>query len=158
MGADGLNVDGVMEESDLRSPLAIIYDGTEPDSQVAGFMYYSTSATEPQGFAGPNDVWHYHEQICLKFGADGIEAPFGADKEATEAQCSSVGGTLLPLTQWMTHVWSVPGYDDVNGGVFAEVNPALACSDGTYYELPPEQWAANPLNTCRSDASVAAGQ
>jgi hypothetical protein len=115
-------------------------------------MYYSMSATEPEGFAGPNDVWHYHEQLCLKFGANGvIDAPFGLDNEATEAQCASAGGSMLRQTQWMLHVWSVPGYDNIDGGTFAEVNPALDCPDGTYYRLPPEEWAAHPMNVCRSE-------
>jgi hypothetical protein len=143
-----------MNEDDLSHPLSIIYDGTSPDSRVAGFMYYSMSATEPQGFAGPNDIWHYHERICIKFGPSGVEAPFGADFDATDAQCAAAGGSILPVTQWMVHVWSVPGYDNVDGGVFAEVNPALDCPDGTYYQLPPDEWAANPLNVCRSAASV----
>jgi hypothetical protein len=34
--------------------------------------------------------------------------------------------------------------------MIAEVNPALDCPDGTYYQLPPEQWASSPLTTCRS--------
>jgi hypothetical protein len=149
-GGSAFNADGVMNEDDLSHPLAIIYDGTAPDSKVAGFMYYSMSATEPQGFAGPNDIWHYHERICIKYGPSGVEAPFGADFDATDAQCAAAGGSILPITQWMVHVWSVPGYDNVDGGAFAEVNPALKCSDGTYYQLPPDEWAANPLNVCRS--------
>ena len=154
MGLPEVNADGVLDREDLLHPLAIIYDGTAPDSQVAGFMYYSMSKTEPQGFAGPNDVWHYHERLCLKFGPSGqIDAPFGADREATDAQCAAAGGSIVPVTQWMAHVWSVPGYDDVDGGVFAEVNPGLACSDGTYYVLPPEEWVDHSLNVCKSEAS-----
>lgn len=59
---------------------------------------------------------------------------------------------LLARTQWMTHVWTVPGYEvgDEDGGTFAEVNPALRCPDGTYYMLPVEEWASHPRNVCRS--------
>lgn len=148
-----LNVDGVMTEEDLRSPLSIIYDGTEPDSPVAGFMYYATTATAPEGFAGANDVWHYHEQICLTMVDGEINAPFGADLAATEAQCSAVGGFMLDSTQYMVHVWSVPGYNDVDGGVFAEVNPALDCADGSYWQLPPSQWPDHLMNVCESGAA-----
>jgi hypothetical protein len=150
-GPPELNSDGVIDGEDVMYPLALIYDGTEQDSAIAGFMYYSLSATEPQGFAGPNDVWHYHENLCLKFGANGeIDAPFGPDNAATQQQCDSVGGRIIPSTTWMLHVWSVPGWDNLDGGTFAEVNPALDCADGTYYRLPPEQWASNLMNICRA--------
>jgi hypothetical protein len=149
-GPAELNADGAMDATDALHPLAIMYDGTSPDSRVAGFMYYSVSADEPQGFAGPNDVWHYHENICLKYGPNGeIDSPFGPDNSATTAQCEAAGGSIMPMTQWMVHVWSAPSYDNVDGGVFAEVNPRLACGDGTYYQLPIDEWAAHPLNSCK---------
>ena len=74
------------------------------------------------------------------------------DLPITADMCQEVGGILLPATQWMVHVWSVPGYDNVDGGVFAEVNPALACSDGTYFRLDPTEWAQNLTNVCQSKA------
>ena len=46
-------------------------------------------------------------------------------------------------------MWSVPGWGNTEGGIFAEVNPELACPDGTYYQLPVEEWAASPLTTCK---------
>jgi hypothetical protein len=150
-GPRELNGDGTIDGDDMRYPLAIMYDGTDPDSNIAGFMFYSTSATEPQGFAGPNDTWHYHENVCLKTLPGGeIDAPFGPDNSATEAQCASVGGSIMKLTQWMVHVWSVPGWGNTEGGVFAEVNPELMCPDGTYYQLPVDEWATSPLTTCRT--------
>jgi hypothetical protein len=152
-GQQEFNRDGVVDEADLQHPLAIIYDGTHRDSRIAGFMYYSMSTDEPQGFVGPNDTWHYHENICLRTGANGeIDAPFGIDNAATKEECEGVGGSVITMTQWMLHVWSVPGYDNVNGGTFAEVNPALDCADGTYYTLPPDEWSANPMNVCRVQA------
>ena len=148
----GLNSDGNMTADDLASPLAIIYDGTEPTSRVAGFMYYSMASKEPTGFAGTNDVWHYHTSLCLKANPDHtIDAPFGADKDATKEQCDGVGGFILKQTQWMVHVWSVPGYESAQG-LFGEVNPALACPDGTYYQRPADEWGAHLLNSCKSAA------
>jgi hypothetical protein len=44
----------------------------------------------------------------------------------------------MKQTQWMLHVWSVPGYRSADG-VFAETNRRLDCPDGTFYELPPDQ-------------------
>jgi hypothetical protein len=148
--AQGLNVDGVMDDSDLLSPLAIIYAGTNPDSPIAGYMYYAMSKDEPQGFAGPNDHWHYHTNTCIKYNADGtIDAPFGADTEAPADLCVQAGGKVMPVTQWMVHVWSVAGWESQQG-LFGEVNPALTCPDGTYYQLPLEQWKNHPLSSCLS--------
>ena len=62
----------------------LIFDGLDPDAPLAGFMYiaYGTGA-EPEGFAGPNDHWHYHERVCIVYQPDGtIDTPFGADLEA----------------------------------------------------------------------------
>lgn len=148
-----LNFDGVVDDQDLRNPLAIIYDGTDPTSEVAGFMYYATTEGEPQGFAGDNDVWHYHESICIKPTPDGIDAPFGADLPVTDAMCSEAGGFMIDSTQYMVHVWSVPGWNNVDGGVFAEVNPALDCADGSYWRLPQSEWVDHPLNVCESGAA-----
>ena len=38
----------------------------------------------------------------------------------------------MAVTQYLLHVWTVPGYSDPLG-VFAHTNPALTCGDGTYY-------------------------
>ncbi|HEY6531739.1 MAG TPA: hypothetical protein VIY72_05515 [Acidimicrobiales bacterium] len=151
-GPAELNVEGVMTDEALRHPLSVLYDGNEPDSELVGFMYYSLSQVEPTGFVGTNDVWHTHSNVCVSFGPDGTDSPLGADLEVTEEQCEAAGGVLLPTTQWMVHVWTVPGYENPAGGVFAEVNPRLACSDGTYFRLPPEEWPTNLLNVCASKA------
>jgi hypothetical protein len=51
----------------------------------------------------------------------------------------------------MVHVWSVPGWES-GQGLFGEMNPALACPDGTYYQRPMKEWAAHPTNVCKSAA------
>jgi hypothetical protein len=148
------NGDGRMDEDDLRNPMSIIYDGTSPDSVVAGFMYYSGASEKPEGFAGSNDHWHYHTNVCIKGGANGgTEAPLGADRSVTRAQCDAVGGMLLTRTQWMVHVWTVPGYEVAvaDGGTFGEVNPDLRCPDGTYFVMPIREWRNHPTNVCRSE-------
>ena len=152
-GIKELNPSGVMTDEALRHPLSVLYNGNEPDSELVGFMYYSVSPVEPVGFVGTNDVWHSHTNICIKMTpGGGTDAPFGADLPITPEICASVGGTLLKQTNWMLHVWTVPGYDNLDGGVFQEMNPRLACSDGTYYQLPPQEWADNLVNVCRSKA------
>jgi len=135
--------DGVVDDVDLHNPFMLIFDGTQPTARITGFMYYSTSPVEPAGFVGRNDTWHYHENICFKYGAGAIDVPYGLDNSATPAQCAKVGGNILPRTGYMLHVWSVPGYEMTNnyGGVFGEANPKLDCADGSYYQLPLDDWA-----------------
>jgi hypothetical protein len=140
-----LNADGVVDDVDAASPMAIIYDGTTPDAKVAGFMYYSMSATPPAGFAGPNDVWHYHTNVCLK----GLDTPLGSDAQVSARQCAAVGGQLMDQTAYMVHVWSVPGWESQQG-LFGEVNPALSCPDGSYHLWPKDLWKDHLLNVCRS--------
>ncbi|CAB4606284.1 unannotated protein [freshwater metagenome] len=152
-GIAELNPAGTMTDETLRHPQSLIYAGTEPNSPIAGFMYYSMSKIEPTGFPGTNDTWHYHSNVCVKFSAAGTDAPFGADRgDVTKEMCSAVGGVMLNTTQWMVHVWSVPGWENDAGGVFAEVNPKLGCSDGTYYRVSNEELVSMPINICQSGA------
>ncbi len=152
-GIAELNPSGTMTDEALRHPQSLIYAGTDPNSPIAGFMYYSMSKIEPTGFPGTNDTWHYHSNVCVKFSAAGTDAPFGADRgDVTKEMCNAVGGVMLNTTQWMVHVWSVPGWENEAGGVFAEVNPKLGCSDGTYYRVSNEELVSMPINICQSGA------
>lgn len=127
---------GAMTDADILAPSTIIYDGTSPDSPIAGFMYISMSmggsGTEPDGFAGPNDHWHYHTGICLVAGANGVQEALGFDGSITQESCTSRRGNWVASTQYLLHVWTIPGYTNPLG-VFAHVNPALTCPDGTYH-------------------------
>jgi hypothetical protein len=116
---------------DVEHPEALIYDGTAPASQIVGLMYYSISPTQPQGFAGPNDHWHRHSNVCVSFSAGGINVPYPADADVTKAQCDSAGGNLMQITGWMVHAWVVPSYESPQG-VFSHDNPDVRCADGTY--------------------------
>lgn len=42
---------------DANQPDTLLYDGTDPASQVAGMEWNVVSASAPGGFVGPNDVW-----------------------------------------------------------------------------------------------------
>lgn len=151
-GAAELNPSGVMTDDALRHPQSLQFTGNDPDSEIAGFMYYSMSKIEPVGFPGTNDVWHYHSNVCIKMTPTGIDAPLGADRDdVTVEKCQAVGGILLPTTQWMVHVWSLPGYENPNG-VFAEESPQLGCSDGTYFTVAQDEVPLDPVNNCRSGA------
>ena len=67
--------------------------------------------------------------------------------------CAALGGSLMAKTQWMMHVWSVPGYEvpQASGGVFAEANPKIKCADGTYYIMDVSQMPQHQTNVCRSE-------
>jgi hypothetical protein len=111
-------------------PMSLIYDGTSPTSQVVGLMYYGMGEQAPEGFAGPNDHWHRHSNVCLKYG-NGLEVPFPADADVTAAQCRSVGGDLQKITGWMVHAWVVPSWESPQG-VFSHDNSNVRCADNTY--------------------------
>src|SRR6266511_4210524 len=116
---------------DPTHPLALIYDGIAPTSQVVGLMYYGMGDSPPEGFAGPNDHWHRHSSVCIKNGPSGLEVPFPADADVTEAQCAAVQGNFLKITGWMVHAWVVPSWESPQG-VFSHDNPDVRCADGTY--------------------------
>jgi len=124
---NGDYVDGTVTDSELVSPL-LVFDGTEPDARLAGFMYVAVNqGTEPEGFAGPNDHWHFHENVCLVDRPEGgFDTPFVADQDVTEEMCTTIGGRFAPLIQHMVHVWVVPGYES-SEGLFSDINPALDC-------------------------------
>jgi hypothetical protein len=112
-------------------PQTLIYAGTSPTSEITGLMYYGMGEAAPEGFAGPNDHWHRHSNVCIKGGGGGIDIPFPADAEVTAAQCEGVGGTLMKITGWMVHAWVVPTWESPLG-VFSHDNPNVRCGDGTY--------------------------
>lgn len=145
--------DGSLSDETLRNPDTLLFDGTGPDAKLAGLMFNVNTAVEPVGFVGTNDVWHSHAGLCIVFTEKGITTALSDEKDAVvkERQCPQVGGRFVKQTGWMMHVWTVPGYDDVPGGVFAESNPLLACSDGTYESAPAAE-RVTPDNSCRSGA------
>ena len=112
---------------DPAKPLALIYDGTSPTSQMVGLMYYAMGETAPEGFAGPNDHWHRHSNVCTR----GAEVLFPPDSDVTAAQCASAGGRFMTITGWMVHAWVVPSWESPSG-VFSHENPNLRCADGTF--------------------------
>jgi hypothetical protein len=116
---------------DPTKPLSLIYDGTNPASQVIGLMYYGLGESAPEGFAGPNDHWHRHSNVCIKNGPGGLDVPFPADQDVTAAQCAGVQGNLLKTTGYMVHAWIVPSWESPLG-VFSHDNPDVRCADGTY--------------------------
>lgn len=145
-GQTNFNVDGRMDTEDIHNP-ALIYDGLDANSPLAGLMYSSWTGSKPEGFVGPNDHWHAHKNTCIVDTGVAVENPFGFDVEVTQAQCSKYGGTIVEKTPHMVHVWTVPGYES-KLGTFSEVNPKLTCPDGTYDMKPIEKLGLSPT-LCR---------
>jgi len=117
---------------DAQYPPGYIYDGVSPTSKIVGLMYISIAGgNAPAGFAGPNDHWHRHRNLCIQYQAGGkIAVPFAPDRDITREQCDSVHGDFMPRTVWMVHAWVVPGWESPKG-VFSHSNPDLRCADGT---------------------------
>jgi hypothetical protein len=131
--------DGVFDTQAEIDSAFLIYDGIDDGARLAGFMYvpYGTPG-EPEGFAGPNDHWHYHTNVCVTMADGKIQAPLGADRSATQAECDRFGGRLIEDTGYMVHLWNVPGYENPDG-LFANLTPTITCPDGSYDMLPDEQ-------------------
>ena len=69
-----------------------------------------------------------------------------------------MGDYLLPLTDYMVHVWSpdwanpdgmLPGWENPLG-TFGELNPTITCKDGTYHRVPDDKLAEHRDNVCLS--------
>src|SRR5205809_72902 len=80
-GAHFINYSGVNVNPDgsvnPSNPASYIYDGISPTSRLVGLMYTSlANGDAPAGFPGPNDHWHLHQNLCIKYGAAGITVPF----------------------------------------------------------------------------------
>jgi hypothetical protein len=119
------------ETFDAAVPDTLVYAGTDPSSPVVGAMYTSLGGdAPPEGFAGPNDHWHRHFNVCVRYGGGQIEVPFPADRDVTSEQCDTVGGTFMPTTVWMVHAWVVPAWESPMG-VFSHDNPNVRCGDGS---------------------------
>jgi hypothetical protein len=123
----GLSGAGTVDPS---KPEAWIYDGTDPGSRIVGLMYASFSVEAPEGFAGPNDHWHRHTNLCVTFGGGKINIPFAPDSSVTRAQCTADHGMFMRRTFWMVHAWVVPAWKSPQG-VFSHANLNLQCADGT---------------------------
>ena len=133
-----MDQDGVLTDEEIIRPSYIIFDGTDPDSPIAGFMYSSfASASDTQGFAGPSDRWHSHSRICIKPLVGGAVDDLGGEGSITEEDCTRQGGIFIKeALDRLLHVWTVPGFTSPVG-VFSHANPALKCPDGTYYDTDP---------------------
>lgn len=113
-----LLVDGTF---DIAQPEMLLYDGTEPGSQMVGLSYYVTADSEPEGFAGPNDHWHQHIGLCIDANAPVVIG----DESLSDEECAAIGGRKADGRDgWMVHAWVVPGWESPQG-VFSAENEQL---------------------------------
>jgi hypothetical protein len=123
---------------DPNKPEIVLYDGTEPTSKIVGLSYlqFATKDQAPEGFAGPTDPWHVHEQLCL--GGGGVLG----DESTTEEDCAARGGRVAKLGNlWMNHMWNVPGWES-RWGLFSSEHPDLGGIIGNMNATPQEVAAA----------------
>jgi hypothetical protein len=122
-----VNPDGTINAAD---PASWIYAGTGPNDPVVGLMYTSFGKNPPAGFAGPNDHWHQHSNVCVKFANGMIAVPFAVDQDVTPQECADAHGTFMKKTVWMVHAWVVPGWESPQG-VFSHDNLHVYCPGNT---------------------------
>ena len=120
---------------DPAEPEILLYDGDDPDSRIVGLSYLQFADKEkpPEGFAGPNDPWHVHRQLCI--GGGGVLG----DENATAEECEARGGRVIPLENlWMTHMWNVPGWES-RWGLFSSEHPDLGGVIGDINATPDRE-------------------
>jgi len=115
---------GLVGAFDPARPAMLLFESTLPTAPLIALSYYIISPPDeqPAGFAGDNDHWHNHIDICIK---DGVLLP----TTHLPADCSARGGTYLTgRNLWMLHAWVVAGVENP-WGVFATYNPRLHGGD-----------------------------
>jgi hypothetical protein len=125
----GSGLDGTF---DPAQPEMLLYNGTDPTSQLVGLSYVALAPEPPEGFVGHNDVWHNHPALCMVGG-------FVVGLDGTpEDLCESIGGEInegLANLQ-MLHLWQVPGWESP-WGLFSGENPAINI-------VTSDMWAKRP--------------
>jgi len=127
---------------DPAEPEILLYDGTEPTSKIVGLSYlqFADEEVAPEGFAGANDPWHVHSQLCI--GGGGVLG----DESTTKEQCEERGGKVIPLDNlWMNHMWNAPGWDS-RWGLFSSEHPDLGGRIGDINGEPEPEEELNEEN------------
>jgi len=102
-------------------PEMLLYNGNDPGSELVGLSYATLSIGPPDGFVGPNDIWHVHPSLCS------VGRAFVIGPDTTPEQlCDSVGGTkgIGGARLHMAHLWQVPGWESP-WGLFSGENPMV---------------------------------
>ena len=126
VGTHWVNWELVDRPFDPARPAMLLFDQSPlHETRLAGFSYWVRSTDPPEGFAGPNDVWHRHSGLCFVNGWNVRENVPSKD------QCE--GQWLNGSDLWMLHVWIAPDAPN-SDGLFAPRNTALC----------PPDWAQVP--------------
>lgn len=120
IGAHWIDTGLLDAEFNPARPEMLLFNGTEPTSQLVGLSYAAISDEPVDGFVGPNDVWHAHPGLCMLGGlVVGIDG-------TPEELCRSVGGEIASglADLQMAHLWQVPGWESP-WGLFSAENPLI---------------------------------
>jgi hypothetical protein len=101
---------------DPARPSMLLVDERAGRDDLVGFSYWVRSPHPPAGFAGSNDVWHRHSNLCIVNG--------WVDREQVTSADACAGDLLAGADLWMLHAWVVPGVAN-RWGDFAVRHPAL---------------------------------
>jgi hypothetical protein len=116
---------------DAAHPAMLLVDERDGRDDLVGFSYWLRSDGPPAAFAGGNDVWHRHTNLCIVNG--------WVDREEVTSAEDCAGDLLAGSDLWMLHAWVVPGRENRWGG-FAVRHP----------ELCPAATAAPDIARCSS--------
>jgi hypothetical protein len=148
IAAHFLKQDNFVDGFDPVEPEILLYDGTDPDSRIVGLSYLQFAGEDepPEGFAGPNDPWHVHRQLCLGSGSGVL-----GDESTTEEDCEERGGRVVPLSNlWMMHMWNAPGFDS-RWGLFSSEHPSLGGRIGDMHAPPGSEGGDDRGETAARD-------
>jgi hypothetical protein len=131
---------------DPARPSMLLFDERPGQrAHLMGFSYWVRSATAPDGFAGPNDVWHSHLGLCFIGGR--------IYREGVPHALACPGAWLAGDDLWMLHAWVVPGATNPLGR-FAPQNPALCPAAGAAVPVTERCRASQPATTTPSTPSA----
>ena len=124
-GTHHVNIErGVTSEFDPDRPNMLMYDSNADSGALTGMVWAVESGhMPPEGFAGDNDHWHFHERLCF---IDGPNGPFIVGDNISDAQCAAMGGTNEDTSDtWLLHVW-LPVYDGWEAtDIFNKTHPGV---------------------------------
>jgi hypothetical protein len=80
-----------------------------------GYTFVHNSDVPPPGFAGGQDVWHFHSNLCFLSNGSVTITP-------TRRACRARSGLFQKQTAWLLHAWI---WRANPSGVFTEANPTV---------------------------------